>query len=138
MDASQSTLLVRRFRDNDGVTCDIVKAEVMRRLASGDLDLEDELLHPSTQAWVPFWKILSTKRREGRDLLTASHWRELAQRRARVRSGELPYRDFVVWRQRLLERVQTESAPTRVGPGGPGDTSGSSSDLVPDHIRLDY
>ena len=138
LDASQPTLLVRRFRDKDGVTRDIVKAELARCLASGELDLEDELLHPSTKAWMPFWKLSATKKPEGWDLLVRSHMHEIDQRKAQVRSGELPYRDFVAWRQRLLAQVHTESAPTRVNAGRSGDTVGSTSDLVPDHIRRHY
>ena len=139
MDAPQPTLLVRRYRDKEGVTRDIVKSEVAQCLASGELDLEDELFHPSAQTWVPLWKLSSTTKPLGWDLLTSSHRRELDKRRAQVRSGELPYRDFVVWRQHLLERLNTENQPTQVsGRGHPGVPSGSASDLVPDHIRLDY
>jgi hypothetical protein len=129
---------IRRLRDVDGAHLQVSKAELVARLKSGEIDLEDEVLHLATQRWVPLWRLGGVSRPEGWDFLVASAASELSGRAALVRAGRLSFDEYREWRRQRLSLVSSEGTATLLGHAPTARERSPGSRLVPDHIRREY
>ena len=132
------TLRIRRFRDPEGCCVEFARTEALKRLSDGELDLEDEVLHPGTQEWIPLWRDEGFNPPEGWALLLDQHSATLRDLKSRVRHGEVTYSYYVELRKRLLLEVKAGAARTEVQGRSPPGSSEESRALLARHLGNRY
>lgn len=128
---------MRRVRDGSVLPSRLSRADLLRDLKAGGLDIEDEVLHPGRQQWVPLWRVSGIPRPMGWDLLVGSCRDEMASRVDAVRSGKESFDSYLQWRRRRLAALSTEGMPTQVGGASRIQDRVPGSRLVPEHVRRD-
>lgn len=132
------TLRIRRFRDPEGCCVEFARTEALKRLSDGELDLEDEVLHPGTEEWITLWRDEGFNPPEGWALLLDQHSATLRDLKSRVRHGEVTYSYYVELRKRLLLEVKAGAARTEVQGRSPPGSSEESRALLARHLANRY